>query len=92
MLGYYIYYKVDAAQLDGTRTAARALLAEITRITGVTGRLMARADDPLTWMEVYEPVVDRDAFDRVLSTAVDHAGITALLVGGQRITERFESL
>jgi Domain of unknown function (DUF4936) len=92
MLGYYIYYKVDAAQRDVTRTAARALLAEIARLTGVTGRLMARTDDALTWMEVYEPIVDRAAFDRALSAAVEQVGITALLIGGHRITERFESI
>ena len=92
MLSYYIYYKVEATQIDATRTAATRIVADIARATGVSGRLMARTDDPFTWMEVYESIVDFDAFDRALGAAVEHTGICALLVGGKRITERFESL
>jgi hypothetical protein len=64
----------------------RALAQE----TGVAGRLMRRADDPTTWMEVYEAVSDAARFERSLDDAVAKFGLAGLLVGdGRRHVERF---
>jgi hypothetical protein len=51
---------------------------------------MRRADDPTTWMEVYEPVQDPSGFERSLATAVARFGMERLLAAdARRHVERF---
>jgi hypothetical protein len=86
---YYIYYRVaaSAAQVGETVSAMQAALAEQA---GVKGRLLRRADDPGTWMEIYEAVGDADGFERALASAVDRFGVRSLLAAGaERHVERF---
>jgi hypothetical protein len=64
--------------------------AALARETGVAGRLMRRADDPATWMEVYEAVPDAVEFDRRLAAAVARFAVDRLLdADAQRHVERF---
>ncbi len=84
----YVYYRV-ARDSAAARAAVAALFADIERATGVAGRLLARADDPRTWMEVYEPVTQVAAFGRALAAAVRSHQAAALAEGGQRHVERF---
>lgn len=43
--------------------------------TGVVGRFLRRADDPWTWMEIYENVADVPAFDTALEEAIERHGL-----------------
>lgn len=86
---YFIYYR--AAGDDGAlRAAVDAMQQALARETGVPGRLMRRADDPTTWMEVYEPVQDAPRFERSLAAAVARFELDRLLAAdAQRHVERF---
>jgi hypothetical protein len=87
----YVYYRVrrDTA---AARRAVAALFAEVEAATGVGGRLLARSDDPRTWLEVYAPVTRPVAFLRTLAVAVRRHGVAALAVDGTRHVERFAAL
>ena len=91
MVSYYIYYRVrtDISRAVAVATIGR-LQAALTRRAGVTGRLLQRADDPQTWMEIYDNVSDAAAFDAALREEVEAARITSLLADdGKRHVERF---
>ena len=45
------------------------LQARLRGQTGVAGRFLRKADDPWTWMEIYENVMDPLAFDEALAQA-----------------------
>lgn len=66
---YYVYYRISPDGEESARRRADTLLAEVERHSGVRGRLARRCDDPLTWMEVYDGVLDADAFERALDQA-----------------------
>jgi hypothetical protein len=59
------------------------------RRTGVKGRLLARRDEPATWMEVYEGVDDASDFGRALDALAARHGVLAFVEDGRRHTERF---
>jgi hypothetical protein len=89
-LAVYVYYRVAAPGAGDTRARVEAMLAEVLHATGVDGRLLRRADDPATWMEVYDPVPDEAAFTAALDAAVAAHAIAALLApGATRVIERF---
>lgn len=88
MQNIYIYYRVASA--TQAAVAAAAILAHIEQQCGVTGRLMRRADDPATWMEVYEDVADLECFMAALAAAEAASGIeNCLAAGARRMRERF---
>ena len=82
MTNYYVYYRVDAGNVDSFRISVQELLKAIERETGIRGRWMRRRDDPSTYMEVYEGVKDEQAFESVLA----REGATLKL---ERKVERF---
>jgi hypothetical protein len=86
-----VYYRV-AADSAAARSTIDALMAEVETRTGVAGRLLARCDDPRTWMEVYEPVVDAAAFARQLAALVRRHRAAAVALDGKRHVERFAAL
>jgi hypothetical protein len=83
-LNYYVYYKVEPAQLGALRVSVKALLGKIERELGVRGRWMRRRDDPSTYMEVYEDVKDEQAFEALLARE-------SPALGPERRVERFVS-
>jgi hypothetical protein len=86
---YFIYYRA-AAGADEVQKAVGEMQRALALETGVLGRLMRRADDPTTWMEVYESVPDPARFEHSLDAAVARFGLTRLLAGdGRRHVERF---
>ncbi|WP_153162947.1 DUF4936 family protein [Zoogloea sp. 1C4] len=87
---YYIYYPVRMGlEADLTRTLYN-LQDELRGQTGVAGRFLRKADDPWTWMEIYENVTDSAAFDDALAQGLDRHGIARFIDdGGRRHTERF---
>jgi hypothetical protein len=89
-LSLYVYYRVADPSARATHDAVTALLREVARETGIHGRLLHRADDASTWMEVYEPVPDAAALLAALDAGCERHGIAARLAPGSRRTvERF---
>lgn len=89
MASFYVYYRVAPAQQTAALAAVSRLFVELQSQTGVTGRLMHRADDATTWMEVYEGLDDTEAFGKILAKASEASGLPALLDDAKRVTECF---
>lgn len=85
---FYVYYRVDG-DMVAARAKIAALIAEVEARTGISGRLLARCEDPSTWMEVYEPVRDAARFARALATCVRRTGAAAVAADGIRRIECF---
>ena len=87
---YYIYYPVRIdLEADLARTLHN-LQTDVGEQTGIAGRFLRKADDPWTWMEIYENVTDVPAFDAVLEQAIARHGVLRFIdEGGSRHTERF---
>lgn len=85
---FYVWYHATG---DGaaTHVAIAAMMAEVSRRTGVPGRLLVRRDKPSTWMEIYEGVNDVAMFERELSVAVARHGIACIDGLGDRHVEAF---
>jgi len=86
---YYVYYRSrrPAREISAVVGEMQAALA---RETGIAGRLMRRADDPATWMEVYEAVPDTADFEQRLAAAVVRFAADRLLdADARRHVERF---
>ena len=66
-LNLYIYYRrrVDL-DADIAHASVRAMQATLEQATGIAGRLLQRADDASTWMEIYEGVPEGSAFMHAL--------------------------
>lgn len=87
---YYIYYRVDAAQSEACAAAVQKLLGTMRDRAAVRGRVLKKRNEPLLWMEIYEPVTDAAKFEWELAEAVAASGINALLqAGSTRHTECF---
>jgi hypothetical protein len=79
---YYVYYRVDPAQLAALRTEIENLFEKIQKQCGIRGRWMRRSDDSPTYMEVYEGVSDVALFEAVLERESARLGL-------ERKIERF---
>lgn len=91
MLSYYIYYRLrlDKPRADALDTL-HAMQEALARRTGIIGRILRNADDPATWMEIYENVGDAERFDVALSEEVEaHRAADLLMPGTTRHLERF---
>jgi hypothetical protein len=90
---YYVYYRVALDQVERARGVVAALQDDVLARTGVRGQLMHRRDDPATWMEIYEGILDEQAFNASLAAAVEQCEFSSVLAAGsQRVTEIFGSL
>jgi hypothetical protein len=84
----YVYYRI-VGDPRAARAVVAALMADVEARTGIAGRLLVRADDPATWMEVYEPIARPAAFGRVLAACARRHGAAAIARDGRRHVERF---
>lgn len=82
MTNYYVYYRIELAQLAELRRAVGELFAAVERETGVRGRWMRRRDETTTYMEVYEGVKDVQMFDALLERESGRLGLARLLAPG----------
>jgi hypothetical protein len=90
MTSYFIYYRVAARHVHDLAKAVGEIQATLRLATGVSSRLLRRDDATDTWMEIYEGVGDRTAFEAELDRAVASAKFDTLLADGtQRHVERF---
>ena len=87
---YYIYYPVRIGlEADLARVLYNAQ-ADLKARTGISGRALRKADDPWTWMEIYENVTDMAAFDAALEDVIERHGLLRFVdEGACRHTERF---
>ncbi len=88
MYHYYIYYRVAEHNADEAELLIRSMQARLACRSGINGRLLKKRDEPGLWMEIYEKVADPQAFERLLSQAVDEFDI-ALFMDGARHQECF---
>jgi len=88
--GYYIYYRIAPGQTEQAKAAVEALQREVLALTGVQGRLLRRRDDPGTWMEVYEGIVNERTFEAALAETIERQQFSRVLApGSRRTTEAF---
>lgn len=80
----YVWYRL-AGEPARARDAITAMMLEVAIKSGVAGRLFERADDAGTWMEVYEDVADRKAFERVLKRAAKAHAADTYADGGRHV-------
>lgn len=86
-MNYYIYYRVLADDAE-TELLIRGMQSRLGCSSGVSGYLLKRSDDPLTWMEVYENIDDEVAFERQMECMLNATDIT-MFIDGKRVIERF---
>ena len=82
MTNYYVYYRIDPAQLAFCRHAVGDLFSKIENATGVRGRWLRRRDESTTYLEVYEGVRDAEAFDVLLEAECLRLGWQQFLAAG----------
>jgi Domain of unknown function (DUF4936) len=85
---YYVWYRI-VGDPAAARAAIDALLADLFRHAGVTGRVLVRRDDPRTWMEIYEHVADVPLFERELAASAARHAVAHWAEDGKRHTEPF---
>jgi len=89
-LSYFIYYRLRPEAAAGAFATVAAMQLRLGEITGISGRVLRGADDPMTFMEVYEDVADDGAFQTTLKELVAEHGLAGLLADGAvRHVERF---
>ena len=87
---FYIYYPVRMGMEADLSRALYNFQSDLQTRTGVVGRILRKADDPWTWMEIYEDVTDGDAFVLALEEAVERHALNRFVDdGGSRHVERF---
>jgi hypothetical protein len=79
---YYIYYRVDPAQMKAAEPRITQLLDAVKKTTGTAGRLMKKRGEPNLWMEVYENVADDANFESELASAVNQLKVIEFLQPG----------
>ena len=85
---YFIWYGIVGDPLP-TRAAIDAMMTDVARTTGVSGRLLVRHDKPDTWMEIYESVADPVGFEREIHSAARRHDLARFITGGVRHVEAF---
>jgi hypothetical protein len=87
---YYIYYRLSPERMEQAAARVAAMQAALRAQTGIAGRRLRRADDALTWMEIYEPVDDAGSSESALQRlAALHLLDELLAPGERRHLERF---
>jgi hypothetical protein len=74
-LNYYVYYKLDAAQLPLAHAFIKELFQIVKKQFDVHGCWMRRRDDPSTYMEVYEGIQDGAAFEELMRREGPRLGV-----------------
>jgi hypothetical protein len=86
---FYVYYKVEPENAQAARSAVHELFLILHKQENVRGRLLRRADDATTWMEIYEDVMDPQRFRSALDATVENCGLPRLTRDGVRHVEHF---
>lgn len=81
---FYVYYRLAPEQTEQFLARIAAMQTALLARTGIAGRRMRRADDSLTWMEIYETVDDAISFDDTLLELAALYRLDELLAPGER--------
>ena len=84
----YIYYRIDPAQAETAARAVDTLLGALAPYCSIEPRRLARCDDPVLWMEIYEGIADIAAFTQQLDNTLRQLNPDAFTVG-ERHQENF---
>ncbi len=88
----FVYYRVSPGHLCEAGRAAQQTVDRVVNLTGVTGQLMTKVNEPLLWMEVYENIGDPTAFLSAMQQCFEQSGLVRWLEGDrQRHTEMFQT-
>ena len=88
---FYVYYRVAAGQEGRARASVTRMQRDLAPSAHAGARLLVKRDDVRLWMEVYEGVLDAQAFDVLLQQAASGLSAEALLESGwSRRVECFE--
>lgn len=87
----FIYYAIGEDREPDASLAATALIEAVQALSGIRGRLMRRADDATTWMEIYENVADAAQLVATIDACLPASALLACL-SGPRHTEIFVPL
>ena len=79
---FFVSYRVDRDEA-AAELIVRTMLARLGCRSGVSGRLLKKRDEPCLLMEVYEGVVDAEAFERLLDQALDKYDVEMFLDGAR---------
>ena len=83
VLSLYIYYRLRAdLDVDIAHASVREMQAVLEQTTCIAGRLLQRADDASTWMEIYEGVTQYTAFMHALESETAAHQLADLLDSG----------
>lgn len=93
---WYVYYKLQPSQVTRWLPAAAAMFDRVQAQTGVSGRLLRRAEEAgevVTLMEVYDNIADPKAFGPALDASLLSAlGPVPVFDAAVRRIERFRPL
>lgn len=81
---YCIWYRVTD---DGpeAEAALRGMMARLACRTGVRGQLMKKRDEPRLWLELYQGVVDADAFETQLTEVAATYDVDMFVADARRV-------
>lgn len=86
---FYVYYKVPEQNAADLRDRIRNLQTNVMNLTGATGKLLVKINEPLLWMEVYENIIDHTIFLNALQKEISKVGLTNFFEHNQRKIEIF---
>ena len=81
---YYVWYRLQGDGADAHK-AVTQMLKDVFVHAGIFGRVLIRRDDPRTWMEVYENVVDARLFEEKLLAAAHRYDLARFAVDGRHL-------
>ena len=90
--GFYVYYRIEATNKPAALIAVQQLFSVVLEHESIAGRLLKRADDAETWMEIYEGIRDPARFRARLDGAAISCGMFALAQDARRHVEHFEEV
>ena len=84
MADCYVYYRIAATREAEALRALDAMQAALRAVSGVTGRIYRKTQEPLLWMEVYNDVDDPDRLAATLAELAAVHGLTACIAENER--------
>jgi Domain of unknown function (DUF4936) len=85
----FIYYRTKDRDQGEAESLIHSMQARLACRSGVAGRLLKKHGEPGLWMEIYEPIMQLEVFERLLDQAEDEFDI-AVFIDGDRHREIFE--
>jgi hypothetical protein len=81
----YIYYRIDPGQAVHAAARIDTLLIRMAAYCSQPPRRLVRCDDASTWMEIYEDIIDFQAFSGALEMATGSLDCTSFTLDGRHL-------